>query len=64
MTPDLGIIHSAVMWLELHGNSAIPEARRMASQMRGKGDLDGADTWLKIIVAIGEMQITRLQPAS
>jgi hypothetical protein len=38
--------------------------RRIAAEMRGKGDLDGADTWLKIIVAIGEMQITRLQPAS
>jgi hypothetical protein len=24
--------------------------------MRAKGDIEGADTWLQIIVAIGEMQ--------
>ena len=24
MTADLGIIHSATMWLELHGDNAIP----------------------------------------
>jgi hypothetical protein len=30
-----------------------PEARRMAAKMRRKGDLDGADTWVNIIVAIG-----------
>jgi hypothetical protein len=56
MTADLGVIHSATMWLELHGDNAIPEARRMAAEIRGKGDLDGADTWLKIIVAIEEMR--------
>jgi hypothetical protein len=56
MTTDISIIHSATMWLELHGDNAIPEARRMAAELRGKGDLDGADTRLKIIVAIEEMR--------
>jgi len=44
------------MWLELHGDNAIAEARRLALEMPGRGDLDGADSWLKIIVAIEEMQ--------
>jgi hypothetical protein len=57
MTSDLGIIlHSAAMWLELHGENAIAEARRMAAEMQAKGDKVGADTWLQIIVAIGELQ--------
>ena len=56
MTADLGIIHSASLWLELHGENAIAEARIMAAEMRAKGDVDGADTWLQIIVAIGELQ--------
>jgi hypothetical protein len=56
MTADLGIIHSASLWLELHGDEAVPEARKMAAQMRARGDLEGADTWLKIIVAVGELQ--------
>jgi hypothetical protein len=54
MTADLGIIHSASLWLDLHGENAITEARRLAAEMRAKGDTDGADTWLQIIVAIDE----------
>jgi hypothetical protein len=56
MTTDLGIIHSASIWLELHGENAIAETRRMAAEMQAKGDQEGADTWLQIIVAIGELQ--------
>jgi hypothetical protein len=44
------------LWLELHGDAAIPEARRMAASMRERGDLDSADTWLRIIVALDEMR--------
>jgi hypothetical protein len=32
--------------------------------MRGKGDLDGADTWLKIIVAIGALLNAAARTAS
>jgi hypothetical protein len=56
MATDLGIIHSATMWLELHGDNAISDARRMAAEIRGKGDLDGADQWLKIIVALEDLR--------
>jgi hypothetical protein len=62
MTVDLGIIHSATMWLELHGDNAIPEARRTTAEMRRKGDLGGADTWLQIIVAIGELRNAHVRP--
>jgi hypothetical protein len=55
MTTDLGIIHSANLWIELHGERAIAEARIMAAEMRAKGDVEGADTWLQIIV-IEEMR--------
>jgi hypothetical protein len=44
------------MWLELHGEDAIAEARRMAQDMQAKGDRSGADTWLQIIIAIEELQ--------
>jgi hypothetical protein len=30
------------------------ESAQMVEEMRRKGDYDGADTWLRIIVAIGE----------
>jgi hypothetical protein len=60
MTSDLGIIHSASLWLELHGENAIAEARIMAAEMRAKGDTDGADTWLQIIVAIEELRRTAM----
>jgi len=53
---DLGILHSASIWLELHGDEAVPVAGRMAAEMRARGDLVGADIWLRIIVALGEMQ--------
>jgi hypothetical protein len=56
MTAALGIIHSASLWLELHCENAIAEARIMAAEMRAKGNVDGADTWLQIIVAIDELQ--------
>ena len=56
MTIDTGIIHTASMWLEVHGDNAVAEARRMAAEMQVKSDRDGADTWLKIIEAIEEIQ--------
>ena len=35
---------------------AVPEARKLAADMRPRGDLDSADTWLRIIVALGELR--------
>ena len=56
MTAELAIIQSATLFSELHGDEAIPEARKLAATMRTRGDLDGADTWLRIIVAIEELR--------
>ena len=56
MSTDIDIHHTAGLWLEPHGDSAIPEARKMAASMRERGDLDSADTWLRIIVALDELR--------
>jgi hypothetical protein len=41
--------------LSLHGDNAVAKAREMVESMRQKGDTEGADTWLRIIVAIGTL---------
>jgi hypothetical protein len=50
---DLDIHRSAHLWIQKHGQQATARAREMVEQMREKGDHEGADTWLRIIVAIG-----------
>ncbi|HEV2547228.1 MAG TPA: hypothetical protein VGU20_07815 [Stellaceae bacterium] len=52
---DLDIARSAHLFIELHGDEATAKAREMVEEMRRKGDNDGANTWLRIIVAIGEL---------
>jgi len=47
---DLDIARSAHQWIQPHG----AKAREMVETMRKKGDNDGADVWLRIIVAIGD----------
>ena len=49
---DLENSRSATLFLDLHGEEAIPRARDMVRTMRERGDNDGADAWLRIIVAI------------
>ena len=53
---DLDIFRSANMYLKLHGEEAIAKAREMVRTIKESGDSDGADTWLRIIVAIETMQ--------
>jgi hypothetical protein len=52
---DLDVTRSAHQWIALHGEAATAKAREMVEAMRWKGDKDGADTWLRIIVAIGRL---------
>jgi hypothetical protein len=52
---DFDIQRTAFVFIQLHGDEATTKARDMVKQMRRKGDHDGADTWLRIIVAIGEL---------
>lgn len=52
---DLDVQRQAHLWIQLHRDEAVAKAREMVEAMRAKGDNDGADTWLRIIVAIGEL---------
>lgn len=55
-TSDLEIFRSANLFFELHGEEAVAKARDMVRTMRERGDNDGADRWLRIIV---EMEAVR-----
>jgi hypothetical protein len=52
---DSDIAHSAHLYIQLHGDNATAKAREMVEAIRKKGDKDGADTWLRIIVAISDL---------
>jgi hypothetical protein len=52
---DLEIQRAALLWAQQYGNLAIAKAREMVETMWSKGDADGADRWLRIIVAIGSL---------
>ena len=54
-TSDVDIQRAAHHFVELHADRATARAREMVEVMRKRGDNDGADTWLRIIVAIGEL---------
>ena len=53
---DIDIFRSANLFVELHGENAVTKAREMVRTMRERGDNDGADRWLQIIVAIERMR--------
>jgi len=53
--PDLEIQRLAHQLIHRHGDMATAKAREMVEEMRRKGDGEGADRWLRIIVAIGEL---------
>lgn len=53
--PEGDIDRSAYLWLERYGAAAVAEARSRAAALRGNGDVAGADSWLRLIVAIEEM---------
>ena len=55
---DLQIFRSANLFLELHGDDAVTKARDMVRTLNKRGDKDGADRWLRIIVAIEAMRQT------
>jgi hypothetical protein len=49
---DRNILRTAHFWIQRYGDQAIAMARQMVEEMRHKGDRQGADMWLRIIVAI------------
>ncbi len=52
---DLDIARSAHLWIQRHGDAAIAKAREMVERMQANEDKEGADTWLRIIIAITEL---------
>jgi hypothetical protein len=50
---DLDITCAAHLWIQQRGDSATTKAREMVEKMRRRGDAEGADVWLRIVVAIG-----------
>ena len=56
MTQDIDVFRSANLFIELHGDDAVAKARDMVRSMQERGDNAGADTWLRIIVAIETMR--------
>ncbi|GGF00382.1 hypothetical protein GCM10011611_02480 [Aliidongia dinghuensis] len=52
MISDLDIFRSAKLWLDRHGDAAIVEARCRVAELQSTGDRDGADVWLRIVIAI------------
>jgi hypothetical protein len=49
---DLDILRSAHLHLDRYGDEAVVKAREMVRTLKERGDNDGADTWLRIIVTI------------
>jgi hypothetical protein len=52
---DLDIHRAAHVLIAHHGDNATTVAREMVETMPQRGDTEGADTWLRIIVAIGTL---------
>jgi hypothetical protein len=50
---DIDIQRAAQLWVQQYGSLAVARACGMVEAMRKKSDQDGADVWLRIIVAIG-----------
>jgi hypothetical protein len=61
---DLDIFRAANMYVERYGDEAIAKAREMVRSLKERGDEDGADTWLRIIVAIETMRQAPSTPHS
>jgi hypothetical protein len=52
---DLDIQNSALLWTQTHGDEAVAKARAKVEERRRNEDSEGADFWLRIIVAIGTL---------
>lgn len=59
MTSDIDIFRAANLWLSQHCDAAIEQARRRVAELQAEGERDGADVWLRIIVAIETLRTPR-----
>jgi hypothetical protein len=53
---DLDVHRAAHLLIAQFGDNALAKAREMVEAMRRRDDLEGADTWLRIIIAIGALR--------
>lgn len=53
---DLDVYRSANLWIGQHGALAVTKARDRVASLQATGDRDGADAWLRIIIAIETLQ--------
>ena len=56
MTSDFKIFRSGKLLIEQHGKYATLEAAILADRLRDLGDMEGANTWKRIMRAIEELQ--------
>lgn len=56
---DLDIARAAHLLIQQHGDQATAKAREKVEEMRRSGDAEGADTWLRIVVASGRLSPRR-----
>jgi hypothetical protein len=54
---DFDIHRAARQWIAQHGDQATAKAREPVEQMRAKGDVEGADTWLRIEQVFAKLKI-------
>ena len=52
---DIEIERLAHQLIQRHGDKAMKRARQKVEWMRCTGSQEGADMWLRVIVAIGEL---------
>jgi hypothetical protein len=52
---DLIIHRFAHLFIQLHRQKATAKAHEMVERMRRKGDREGADNWLRVLEAMGEL---------
>ena len=64
MTSVLDVFRAANIWLNQHGAAAVEQARRRVTELQAGGDRDGADVWLRIIVAIETMRTPQTEVLS
>ena len=55
---DYQINRTARIYSDRHGEHAVVKARERAADLQRRGDLIGADMWLRVIVALEHLQKT------
>jgi len=58
---DPDMVRAARAWMSQHGDAAIPKARAMLEKMVTLGDVDRADFWVQLIMAISELDAAPTQ---